>query len=87
VLANGDDGLGSEVLDQLDLLSGERPNLLAVNGDGADELVVLKHWNGEIGPGAGEFDQGGDGIIALEIGLLSPEIGNVDRLLGSSEAG
>ncbi len=73
--------------DQFDLLVAEGAYLLPVNRDGADQRVLLEHGNGEIGPGAGEFDQGDDGIIALDIGLLSPEIGNVDNLLGSGEAG
>ena len=34
-----DHGLGGEVLHQLDLLVGERPHLLAVDGDRADQLV------------------------------------------------
>ena len=29
--------------DQLDLLVGERPNLLTIDDDGADQLVVLDH--------------------------------------------
>ena len=33
-----DDGLGGEVLHQLDLLVGERAHLLAVDDDGADQL-------------------------------------------------
>ena len=40
---DGDDGLGGEVRDQLDLLVGERPNFLAVDDDRADQLVVLEH--------------------------------------------
>ena len=44
---DGDDGLGGEVRDQLDLLVGERAHLLAVDGDGADQLVVLEHRHGE----------------------------------------
>ena len=36
---DGDDGLRGEVLHQLDLLVGERPDFLAVDGDGADQLV------------------------------------------------
>ena len=35
---DGDDGLGGEVRDQLDLLVGERPHLLAIDGDRADQL-------------------------------------------------
>jgi len=33
---DSDDGLGGEILYQLDLLLGERRNMLAVNGDGSD---------------------------------------------------
>ena len=38
---DGDDGLGGEVLHQLDLLVGEWLDLLAVDDDRADELIVL----------------------------------------------
>ena len=44
---DGDDGLRGEVLHQLDLLVGERPDLLAVDDDGADQLAVLEHRHGE----------------------------------------
>ena len=44
---DGDDGLGGEVLHQLDLLVGERAHLLAVDGDRADQLVVLEHRHDE----------------------------------------
>ena len=54
---DGDDGLGGEIRDQLDLLVGERPHLLAVDGDRADQLVVLEHRHGENGARAGEFDE------------------------------
>ena len=33
---------------QLDLLVGERAHLLAIDGDGADQLVLLEHRHGEI---------------------------------------
>ena len=35
--------------DQLDLLVGERPDLLAVDGDRADQLVVLEHRHAQDG--------------------------------------
>ena len=38
-----DHRLRGEVLHQLDLLVGERPHLLAVDDDRADQLVVLEH--------------------------------------------
>src|SRR5262245_30220036 len=43
---DGDDGLGGEILNQLDLLVGERLRLLAVNDNRADQLVVLEHRRG-----------------------------------------
>ena len=51
---DGDDGLGGEVLHQLDLLVGERPDLLAVDEDSADQLVVLEHRHANGRPRAAE---------------------------------
>jgi hypothetical protein len=42
-----DDGLGGEILDQLDLLIGEAAHLLAVDTDAADQPVLTEHWNEE----------------------------------------
>ena len=53
---DGDDRLGGEVLDQLDLLVGERPDFLAVDVDRAYQFLVLEHRNDEKGPNAAEFD-------------------------------
>jgi hypothetical protein len=50
-ILDSDNGLSSEVLDQLDLLVGERPYLLAINRDRAHKFIVLKHWNAEHGSG------------------------------------
>ena len=36
---DGDDGLGGEVVDQLDLLVGEGTNFLAVYGECTDQVV------------------------------------------------
>ena len=36
-----------EVRDQLDLLVGEGADLLAVDGDGANQLVLLEHRDDE----------------------------------------
>ena len=40
---DGDDGLGGEARQQLDLPIGERANLLALDADGADQLAVFEH--------------------------------------------
>src|SRR6516162_4504157 len=39
----GDDGLGSEVLEQFKLFVGEWPNFFAVDLNGTDQLLFLKH--------------------------------------------
>ena len=69
---DGDDGLGGEVLHQLDLLVGERTHLLAIDDDGADQLVLLEHRHGEHGASAAELDGCDDDRIAFEIGLRRP---------------
>ena len=78
---DGDDGLGGEVLHQLDLLVGEGPDLLAIDDDSADQLVVLEHRHGEQRARAAEFDDGSDRWIAFEIGWLSVMIGDMDQRL------
>ena len=47
---DGDDRLGGEVLDQLDLLVGERPDFLAVDDDRADRAPLLQHRHDEKRP-------------------------------------
>src|SRR5262249_40828506 len=42
-ILNGNDGLGGEVLEQLDLFVGERPHLLTKNDDRTHQRVVLDH--------------------------------------------
>ena len=54
---DGDDGLAGKVRYQLDLLVGERPHLLAVDADRADQLVVLEHRHDEHRPSAGHVGE------------------------------
>ena len=42
---NGDDSLGSKILDQLDLLICEGAHLLTIDDNGTDQLVFLEHWH------------------------------------------
>ena len=67
---DGDDGLRGEVLHQLDLLVGERPDFLAVDGDSADQLVVLEHRHADKRARAGQFDVARHAGIAVAIGRL-----------------
>ena len=80
-ILDGDDRLGGEVLDQLDLLVGERPDLLTLDVDGADQLTFLEDRNGEDGPIAAEFDGGDDKWIVGDVGRHRPHIGDMAHLL------
>jgi hypothetical protein len=47
---DGDDGLGGEILHQLDLFVGEGPNLLTVDDDGANQRILFEHWHDDARP-------------------------------------
>ncbi len=49
-ILDGDDGLSGKVLHQRDLLVGEGADLLAVNDDGADQLILLEHRDSNVRP-------------------------------------
>ena len=44
---DGDDGLRGEVLDQLNLLVGERAHLLTVDDDYTDQVLILEQRHGD----------------------------------------
>src|SRR6476469_8179043 len=46
-ILDGDDGLRGEVLNQLDLLIGERPKLLAEDAEGTDQFALLEHGDAD----------------------------------------
>ena len=46
-ILDGDHRLRGEVLDQLDLLVAERPHLLPVNDDAADQFPLMDHGGAE----------------------------------------
>ena len=75
---DGDDGLGGEILDQLDLLVGEWPHLLAIDAKVADQLVVLEHRHQQDGAGAGELDERDHARVALAIGRVGREVDDMN---------
>ena len=83
---DGDDGLGGEVLHQLDLLVGERAHLLAVDHDGADQLVVLEHRHDQRRSRAAELDVGAPTAIAFEIALVGAISAMCDGVSASMHA-
>src|SRR5262245_25074553 len=79
---DGDDGLRGEVRHQFDLLLGERAHLLAINDDGADELVRLKHWHAEYCPRVSRLDDGDETRITFKIGLVLSDVEDMEDLFG-----
>src|SRR5262249_43190322 len=73
-----------EILDQLDLLVGKRPHLLAVNGDNTDQHAFLEHRDAENSPIAAERGRGDDKWIAFEVSLF---LGDIGYLRGSFGVG
>ena len=78
---DGDDGLVGEVGDQLDLLVGERADLLPINRDRADQLVFLQHRHEKQRSGAAHVGQRHDGGKALPVALVVSDVRNLKRLL------
>jgi hypothetical protein len=55
---------------------------LSVNGRTSWRLTLLEHWDDQIGPGTRDFHEGNHPIIFSQVGLIGPQVGNVDNLLG-----
>jgi len=66
-----DDGLGSEIRYQLDLLVREEANFLTKDNDGSNEVIVLKHRHSEARSNATKLDGVDDRWIALGISCVA----------------
>src|SRR5262249_59470956 len=82
-----DDGLRGKILDQIYLLIVEGSDLLAVHANGTDQLVLLDHRHSNKGPRTSRIDEPNDIAVALDIGLIGREVGNVEDLPGSGQTG
>ncbi len=72
--------LGGEVLHQFNLLLSERAHLLTVDGDRPNQLVLFEHRNTEKGTGTTGVDKPNERRGAFDVGLLRPDVGNVNNL-------
>ena len=84
-ILDGDHRLRSEVRHQLDLLVGERSDLLAKDEDGADEVARVEHRHVDDCASTGEVGDGDDRWIALKVRRLRPKIVGVRYLLGPGD--
>ena len=75
---DGDDGLLGETADQLNLLLGERPHLLAVNGDCTNGLLLFQHWHHEQRADAADIYGSNRQLLAIAVRTVLPHIGNVN---------
>ena len=76
---DGDDGLGSEVRDQFDLLVGEWAHLRPKDRDCAHWLTPFEHRDRKHCANAGQFDCGHRYWFAVEVGLIFAKVCNMDR--------
>src|SRR5215472_13386268 len=78
----GDDGLVGEILDQLDLLVGERTDLLAVDDEAADPFALFEQRRKHRRACATELDGGHRARVALDIVRIIPHIVDMDDASG-----
>ena len=78
---DGDDGLLGEILDQRDLLAGERLHLFAEDRDCADQLVFLQHRHDDHGASTGDIDQCDSVGTTGKVGRTVPHITDVSNLM------
>ena len=73
----------AKFVDQLDLLVGERPHLLAIDDDCPDQLVVLEHRHDECRSRAAELRR----IAGVRLGSIIGGVGQLPCLQDASEKG
>src|SRR4029450_13010232 len=84
---NGDDRLSGEVLYKIDFLSTERPHLLPVNDDTADQLIILEHGHGNCGSRVAERNRGSLRLLRRVVGTVGHLLCQQDTLKQSSWLG
>ena len=77
----------AKFLHQLDLLFGERPHLLTIDGDHTNRLVILQHRYSKCSAEFTEFDRGDYSWMTVAVGPKLPDISDLyDLLRGRSAA-
>src|SRR6516165_2909360 len=76
------DGLSSKILQQLDLLVGERQNLLAIDDNRTDQIIILEHRHVDQGSRASKFHSGNPQRVALGVSRARSQVFGLNYLLG-----
>src|SRR5262245_21600836 len=84
---DGNHSLLGKIVDQLDLLVGKRPHLLAIDGDRAEERTFLEHRHAEGGATAAEIREGDQPRIAFEIWRHGADVVDMHHLFGPANLG
>src|SRR5215831_4531621 len=84
-ILDGNDGLVGETLDQLDLLVGERSNLLPKNVDNTNQLALFEHRDREHCSKAAQFNGFDDRSKPFSVGLRCPDVRDLDDLLRAGD--
>ena len=79
---DGDDGLCSKILHQLDLLISKREDLLTENKNCTDHLLFFQHGYSKECANLTEFDGSSGDRFPVQIGRILAKIGDVNCLPG-----
>ena len=82
---DGDDGLGGEVPEQLDLSVGERQHFLPIDSNTADQLAFLEHRDKDVGACARRLDERNEARFAIDVSRLDRKIGDGNNAFGLSQ--
>src|SRR5215831_2592741 len=87
-ILDGDNGLAGEISNKVNLLLGERTDLLAVNAERTNQLVLLEHRYCEYSPCTAVNDDSRRGIgwWDIHVILFGANIGDMDRMLRLSDS-
>src|SRR4029453_13873142 len=84
---DGDDGLGCEILNQLDLFVGEGTDFLTIDAYGSHQCFTLKHRYAQKRSGPTRCYEGNHSQVAFNIGRLSGEVADVNDFTRGSNSG
>src|SRR5262249_33678600 len=83
---NCNDDLPREIAEKLNLLIGERANLLTIDYDRSHQLLIFEHRHGDNGASACKLNSADTKWAGFAIRFLHLDIGNVGHLPSAGDA-